>query len=122
MLNDNEAIPQADPTVAEPIKFPYLHLFGGLIISFLSFIFLVAIYDRIVLTFFPYIGSSDSRLLETFKAYAIPEGLILLTIIWLANRNRKNNELGNVQSYIAMAVINVICFCFVCYLMGTIEC
>lgn len=122
MLNDNEVVPQADPTVAEPAKFPYLHLFGGLIISFLSFIFLVTIYGRIVLTFFPYIGSSNSRLWETFKAYAVPEGMILLIIIWLTNKNRKKGELGNMQSYIAMAVINVICFCFVCYLMGTIEC
>jgi hypothetical protein len=119
-----EVFPENTPDAASQTKFPYLHLFAGLVISFFSFVFLVWMYYLIVsLIFTDKATVGDvSPLVNVFKAYLIPECIILGALIFLATKAHKINETGRKRSYMIMITINAVCFFMVCYVMGSVGC
>jgi hypothetical protein len=120
MHDDQQAIPETQEGFSEEYKFPYLHLFTGLVLSCISFIVLISIWSAIILRSETF---RDLNVLPpVLMAYLVPELLIISTLIWLANRKYRLSERSYMSSYITMIVVNVLCFIFICTLMGSIQC
>lgn len=118
-MNDN-LITTEDQT--DNRKFPVLHLFAGLIISFFAFIFIIQVYFYICSIFFPIYTNYGSGIPAVLRAYFIPESIIIGALIFLATKTYRSGSTGFSRSYITMIVVNIICFCMVCAVMGTVQC
>lgn len=120
MPNDQPEPSDIIPEPAEQLRFPYLHLFAGLVLSAISFVVLTPLWANIILNVEAFRVSS--LLPPVVMAYFVPELLIVSTLIYLARRPQASDYLNYRSSYIAMIVINLLCFCFICSVMNSVHC
>jgi len=120
MPNDQQAAPVIQPEPAKQYKFPFLHLITGLILSFISLVVLVSIWANIILSIETH--RTLNFLPGVLQAFLIPELLIIGILALLAIRTHRSGKLGYRSSYITMIIINLLGFCFICFVMGSIQC
>jgi len=123
MPDNSQTTPEIIEEAPEQFKFPVSHFIVGLVLSCISFFVLLCIEGGISSTSYsPGNGFSNSDLPPVLRAFLIPELLIVGTLIWLANRSQKAGNREYKASYNTLIVVNIICFCLVCMIMGSIEC
>jgi len=120
MPDNSQITPEIIGEAPEQSKFPVLHFIVGLIFSAVSFVVLICIWGQIVLG--SQGGYGSTILPPVLMAYLIPELLIIGLLIWLANRSRKAGKRGYKASYNTLIVVNIICFCLLCFVMSFMEC
>lgn len=121
MPDNSQITPEINEKAPEQFKFPILHFIVGLVLSCIAFLLITTVFANIVLSFG---GTRDpnSLLPPVLAAYLVPELLIIGLLIWLANMSKKAGKLEYKSSYNTLIVVNIICFCLLCFVMSSMQC
>jgi hypothetical protein len=121
MPDNSQTTPEIIEEAPEQFKFPVSHFIVGLILSCVGFLVITSLFANIVLNFD---GTRDpnSLLPPVLAAYLVPELLIIGLLIWLANMSKKAGKPEYKSSYNTLIVVNIICFCMLCFVMSFVGC